>query len=79
MNDRRAPVRLAIPPGSPESKCAGPSCGKTIFFVPSDRIDLKTGRIKKIPVDSDGTQHWYTCCDAPMFRKDKTKDKGNTR
>jgi hypothetical protein len=77
MNDRRAPIRLAIPPGTPESHCIGPSCGKTIFFVPSDRIDLKTGRIKKIPVDSDGTPHWSTCRDSAMFRKNKGKEKGN--
>jgi len=79
MNDKRTPIRLAIPPGTPESKCIGPCCGKTIYFVPSGRIDLKTGRIKMIPVDSDGTPHWSTCVDSAMFRKDKQKEKGNTR
>ena len=41
------------------------------------RDRLKTGRIKKIPVDSDGTPHWYTCCDAPMVHKGKNQERGN--
>jgi len=79
MTTHRTPIRLTIPPGTPESKCIGPYCGKTIYFVPSGRIDLQTGRIKMIPVDSDGTPHWSTCRDSAMFRKDKQKEKGNRR
>lgn len=77
MNEKRTPIRLTIPPGTHESKCIGPSCGKSIFFVPSGRIDLQTGKIKMIPVDSDGTPHWFTCRDSKMFRKDKKQERGN--
>jgi hypothetical protein len=79
MTTHRTPIRLAIPPGTPESKCIGPCCGKTIYFVPSGRIDLQTGRIKMIPVDSDGIPHWSTCIDQKLFKKDKTKQQGNEK
>lgn len=77
MNDKRTPIRLAIPPGTPEAKCKSARCGKTIYFVPSGQIDLKSGRIKSIPVDGDGTPHWATCPDAAAFRKAKNQERGN--
>lgn len=43
--------------------CRGPRCGKSIVMVRHH----DTGRMT--PYDFDGTNHFITCVDAPMFKK----------
>lgn len=55
----RPPLKFAIPPGTPASRCR--SCSCTIFWI-------ETRNRRKMPVDGDGTSHFATCPDAAQHR-----------
>lgn len=50
--------------------CRGPHCGKPITMV----RHYDTGRMT--PYDADGTNHFITCVDAPMFKAKKESHAG---
>lgn len=84
MSDRR-PIFFSVPVGTPASKCKGPSCGKTIYYI-------TTARGRMMPIDCGapechppkdaapllgeadampgrGVPHFGTCPDVELFNR----------
>jgi len=57
--------RLLAQVGKP-AVCRGPNCGKGLWMVKHN-----SGRFT--PYDPDGTNHFITCIDAPLFKREKEK------
>ena len=58
----RKQIRYEIPEGTEQSRCTGPTCGATIYWV-------KTAKGKDMCVDADGAPHWATCPDVAKFKR----------